>query len=157
LSSTVAEYFATSEIAKEAIIAKNLLEEILIQLQFPITIKCDNVEAIYLANNHCNSQRTKHIVTQRHFVQEWVEDDILKIIFKPTLSNTADIFTKNTTDEIFQTHAVKLVKPILNKAEMCLFISANHEDLVLEIEQNDWTVVVERKQKSKQTKKLVIA
>jgi hypothetical protein len=58
LSSTEAEYYATSEVAKEVHFAKNLLEEIGIQIQFPINILCDNVGAIYLANNHCNSQRT---------------------------------------------------------------------------------------------------
>jgi hypothetical protein len=57
LSSTEAEFYATSEIAKEVIFANNLLEETGIQSQFPINIKCDNVGAIYLANNHCNSQR----------------------------------------------------------------------------------------------------
>jgi hypothetical protein len=46
LSSTEAEYYATLEIAKEIIFAKNLLEEIGIQLQFPIAIKCDYVGAI---------------------------------------------------------------------------------------------------------------
>jgi hypothetical protein len=61
LSSTEAEYYATSEIAKKVVFAKNLLEEIGVQVQFPNTIKCDKVRAIYLANNQCNSQRTKHI------------------------------------------------------------------------------------------------
>jgi hypothetical protein len=42
LSSTEADY-ATSEIAKEVIFAKNLLEEIGIQLQIPIKILRDNV------------------------------------------------------------------------------------------------------------------
>jgi hypothetical protein len=65
LSSTEAEYYATPKITKEVICSKNLLEEIGVQLQFQITIKCDNVGAIYLANNHCNSQRTKHIDTRR--------------------------------------------------------------------------------------------
>jgi hypothetical protein len=50
-----------------------------------------------------------------------------------------------------------LVKPIPNKAEICHFTSANYEDLILENEQNDWVVVAKRKQKSKQTKKLVAA
>jgi hypothetical protein len=108
-SSTEAEFYATSEIAKELILAKYLLEEIGIQLQFQITIKCDNVGAIYLANNHCNRQRTKHIDTRRHFVRAWVEDEIRKIIFTPMLNNTSDIFTKNPTEEIYQTHAVQLV------------------------------------------------
>jgi hypothetical protein len=87
-----------------------------------------------LANNHLNSQRTKHIDTRQHFVREWVEDEILKIVFTPTINNTADIFTKNTTEEVFHTHATKLVGPIPNKAEMCNFTSARYEDLVLENE-----------------------
>jgi hypothetical protein len=149
LSSTEAEYYATSEIAKEVIFAKNLLEEMGIQLKFPINIKCDNVGAIYLANNHCTSQMTKHIDTRQHFVREWVEDEILKILFTTTLNNTADIFTKNTTEEVFHTHVPKLVGPIPNKAEMCNFTSARYEDLVLENEHQDWIVVSKRKKKKK--------
>jgi hypothetical protein len=84
------------------------------------------VGAIYLANNHRNSQRTKHNNTQRHFVREWVEDYFLKSIFTPTLNNTADIFTKNPTQEIFQTHAAKMVKPIPKQDEMRHFTSANY-------------------------------
>jgi hypothetical protein len=84
-----------------------------------------------------------------------LEDNILKIFFTITLNNTLDIFTKNPKEEIFQTHAVKLVKPISNKAEMCHFTSANYEDLVLENEQNDWIVVAKRKRKKKQSKQLV--
>jgi hypothetical protein len=68
LSSTEAEYYATSEIAKEVFYAKELLEEIGVQIQLPITIMCNIVGAIYLANNHCYSQRTKHIDKQRHIV-----------------------------------------------------------------------------------------
>jgi hypothetical protein len=107
LSSTEAEYFVTSKIAKEVIFAKSLLEEFGIQIHFPNNIPCDNVGAIYLANNHCNSQRTKHIDTRQHFVRKWVEDEVLKIIFTPKLKKTADIFTKNPTEEIFNTHSVK--------------------------------------------------
>jgi hypothetical protein len=113
------------------------------------------VGAIYLANNHFNSQRPKYINTQRHFVWEWVEDEILMNIFTPTLNNTADTFTKILTEEIFQTHAVKLVNP--NKAEMCHFTSANYGDWFLENEKNDWIVVAKRKQKLKQTKKFETA
>jgi hypothetical protein len=71
------------------------------------------------------------------------------------LNNTADIFTKNPTEDIFQTPAVKLVKHIPNKAEMCHLTSANYEDLILENDQNDWIVVAKRKQQGNQTKRLV--
>jgi hypothetical protein len=85
LSSTTAEYYATSEIAKEVTFAMNLVEEIVVQLQFPIIIKCHNVGAIYPANNHCNTHRTNQIDTCCHFVKEWVEDNNLKIIITPAL------------------------------------------------------------------------
>jgi hypothetical protein len=99
LSSTEAEYYAPSEMAKEVIFAKNLLEEIGIQIQFPINIKCDKVGAIYSENTHCYSQCTKHIDTRRHPFCDWVEEDTLKTILTPTLA-------KNPTEEIFQKHAV---------------------------------------------------
>jgi hypothetical protein len=70
LSSKESEYYATSDIAKEVIFAKKLLEEIGIQIQFPISIKCDNVGDIYFANYHCNSQCTKHIDTRQHFIRK---------------------------------------------------------------------------------------
>jgi hypothetical protein len=63
----------------------------------------------------------------------------------------------NPTEDIFQTHAVKFVKPFPNRAEMFHFTSAKYEDLVLENEQNDWIVFAKRKQKSKQTEELVTA
>ncbi len=58
LSSTEAEYFALSEVAKEVIFVKQLVASMEITIAFPIIIKVDNVGAIYLANNHTTSQRT---------------------------------------------------------------------------------------------------
>jgi hypothetical protein len=98
-----------SEIAKEAISARNLLESIGIKLQYPIEIHCDNVGAIYLANNHTTSQRTKHIDTRQHFVREYIEDDIIKVVFIKSEENQADIFTKNPTEETFQKHSHQIV------------------------------------------------
>jgi hypothetical protein len=69
----------------------NLLEDIVIQLQFPINITCDNLGAMY----NCYSQRTRNIDTRHNFALVWVEDDILKIILTPTQIN-ADI--KNSSE-----------------------------------------------------------
>ena len=110
LSSTEAEYFATSEIAKEAIFAKQVIESMGIQLEFPITIKVDNTGAIYIANNYTTGQRTKHIDVRAHFVREYIEDDILKVVFVRTDDNKADIYTKNTSEELFLKHSSKNVE-----------------------------------------------
>jgi len=112
LSSTEAEYFAMSEIAKEAIYAKQLIESMGIIIQLPIIIRVDNVGAIYIANNYTMSQATKHIDIRNHFVREFIEDGILKVIFIKSDDNDADIFTKNTTEELFIKHSTKNVESI---------------------------------------------
>ena len=83
-----------------------------IEIELPITIRCDNVGAIYLANNHSTSQRTKHIDIRTHFVREYIEDGIIKIIFITSEDNDADIFTKNTSEELFIKHSSKNLEPV---------------------------------------------
>ena len=83
-----------------------------IKIQLPIKIKVDNVGAIYLSNNYTTSQRTKHIDIRTHFVRQYIEDGIFKIEFVKSADNDADIFTKNTTEEIFKTQSEKLVEEI---------------------------------------------
>lgn len=112
LSSTEAEYFAISEVAKELLFIKQTIESMGIQVQLPIKIKTDNVGAIYLSNNYTTSQRTKHIDIRTHFVRQHIEDGIFKIEFVRSADNDADIYTKNTSEEIFNKHASKNVEPI---------------------------------------------
>jgi hypothetical protein len=112
LSSTEAEYFALSEAAKEVIFVRHLVKSMGIEIEFPIIIKVDNVGAIYLSNNHTTSQRTKHIDIRHHFVREFIEDGILKVVFVRTDDNDADIFTKNTTEDLFNKHSKKMVEVV---------------------------------------------
>jgi Reverse transcriptase (RNA-dependent DNA polymerase) len=112
LSSTEAEYVASSEIAKEAIFVKNLLDSIGIEIELPIKIRVDNVGAIYLANNYSTSQRTKHIDIRAHFLREYIENGILKVEFIRSEDIDADILTKNTSEELFHLHAKKNVEEI---------------------------------------------
>ena len=81
-----------------------------IKVELPIVIKTDNVGAIYLSNNYTTSQRTKHIDVRVHFVRQFIEDGIFKIEFVGSEDNDADIFTKNTSEEIFDKQSKKLVE-----------------------------------------------
>jgi hypothetical protein len=110
LSSTEAEYFAMSEVVKEIMFVKQVIESMGIKLKYPIMVKVDNVGAIYLANNHTTGQRTKHIDIRRHFVREFVVDGKIQVVFVKSGDNDADILTKNTTEELFNKHTAKLVK-----------------------------------------------
>jgi hypothetical protein len=93
---------ALSRVTKEIMFVKQVLETMGVGLKLPITVKIDNIGAIYLSNNHSLGQRTKHIVIRRHFVRELVEKGIIKTAFLGTDNNDADIHTKNTPEETFK-------------------------------------------------------
>jgi hypothetical protein len=107
LSSTEAEYIALSEITKEIMFVKQVLEAMRIGMKLPIIVQIDNVGAICLSNNYLLEQRTKQIDVRRHFVQEFVEDGIIETLFVGTNNKDADIHAKNTSEEVFKRHGNK--------------------------------------------------
>jgi hypothetical protein len=109
LSSTEAEYFAISEVAKEILFVKQVLESMGIQIEYPIQIKVDKVGAMFLCNNFSTSQRTKHIDIGRHFVRGYIDDNILKVVFVRSEDNDADMFTKNVTEDLYGKDLTKLI------------------------------------------------
>jgi hypothetical protein len=80
----------SSEIRKYVLLEKNLLKENGIITKHPF-VKWHKFGAIYLANNHFNSQRFERKSRHCHFVWEWVLDDILKIDFNPIRDTSAVI------------------------------------------------------------------
>ena len=74
-----------------------------LMIKYPIIVKCDNVGAIFLSKNN-ESRRTKHIDIKVHFVRQYVENGIVKIIFVRSEENKADPFTKNVNERLFEKH-----------------------------------------------------
>ena len=105
--STEAEYVALSEICREILFVKMILEFLGEKIEYPITLFCDNVGATYLAYNAKISNRTKHVDTRRHFVSHYVEDGKIKIKFVRSEDNNADIFTKNANESTYEKHTSK--------------------------------------------------
>ena len=103
LLSTEAEYVAMSEACAEIMFIKQVMEFLGLEVRLPIIVRVDNVGAIYLGNNS-STHRTKHVDVRYHFVREFVEDGIIKIVFVKSEDNKADIFTKNITEELFEKH-----------------------------------------------------
>ena len=55
-----------------------------------------------------NINQTKHIDIQAHYVQQFVEDGAVKIVFVRLADNEADVFTKNVSGKIFKRHATRI-------------------------------------------------
>jgi hypothetical protein len=109
LSSSEAEYYAISEVAKEMKFVKMILDFLEIDTGELMWIYVDNIGAIHLSNNAASGLRTKHIDTRMHYVRELTqgEQKILEIEFVRSEDNQSDTFTKNTSQEVFQRHTSK--------------------------------------------------
>jgi hypothetical protein len=83
LSSSEAEYYAISEVAKDMKFVKMILNFLEIDTGELMKIYVDNIGAINLSNNAANGLRTKHIDTRLHYVRELTqgEQKILEIEF----------------------------------------------------------------------------
>ena len=114
LSSTEAEYIAILEVAMEILYIAGILKFLGVKIKYPIEVNVDNIGAVYLAKNATTGNRTKHIDTRYHFVREYIEDGIVKVIFVRSENNDVDIFTKNVNTATFN----KLAKNIGLKDDM---------------------------------------
>jgi len=109
LSSSEAEFVALSEAAKEIKFIVQVLLSIGIEVALPVIVCMDNIGAIFMVENVSTSPRTKHIDVRYHFVQEFIEDGFIKIIFIQTGDNKADVFTKNIVGELYNKHTNDMV------------------------------------------------
>lgn len=103
LSSCEAEYTAMTEVCKEILYIKNILEFLAIKVELPIEVRCDNAGAIFLTRNR-ESRKTKHIEVERHFIHEHVENGIIIIRFIRSNKNKTDPFTKNVSKNVLNNH-----------------------------------------------------
>ena len=86
-----------------------LLESMKIKVKLPVTVRVDNVGAIFMSKNISTSNRTKHVDIRTKYVNEYVEDGIIKIIFVQSSDNDSDIMTKNVSGDLLDKHADKLI------------------------------------------------
>ena len=110
LSSSEAEYVALSETAKEIKFVYQVLMSMGIEVKIPIIVRVDNVGAIFMSESIAVTQNSKHVDTRYRFVNEFVEEGFLKIIFVRTFDNDADLFTKNLNGDIHKKHTDKMVE-----------------------------------------------
>ena len=114
LSSTEAEYVSISDVVKEILFIKQLLEHMGYKLEIPIKVHVDNVGAIFMSRSNANSITTSHVNMRYHFIRELVESETIEIIFIKTKENVTDLFTKNLSSVDFERYASTLVEEVKN-------------------------------------------
>lgn len=99
LSTMEAEYMALSEVTKEIIYVRNLLNHIRYRevIKNATKVYCDNQSAIYLSKNSVFHARTKHIDIRHHFTREAQERGDITLSYVSTKIMVADVLTKSVT------------------------------------------------------------
>ena len=92
LYSSEAEYVALSEAVKEVMFIIQLLESMKVLIEYPVMLKVDNVGAIFMASNIILPCCTKHV---DKYVNEYVEDGVVKIAFLKSADHYCNILIKN--------------------------------------------------------------
>ncbi|KAI3706128.1 hypothetical protein L1987_76386 [Smallanthus sonchifolius] len=100
-SSAEAEYRGVANTVAELSWIRNLMLELHVPVRNASIIYCDNISAVYLADNPVQHQRTKHIELDIHFVREKVRLGTVKVLHVPADYQYADIFTKGLPKHLF--------------------------------------------------------
>ena len=72
-----------------------LLRSMNIVVKYPVMVRVDNVGATFMASNISTTCYTKHMDIRYKYVNQYVEDGIVKIIFAKSADYDRDILTNN--------------------------------------------------------------
>ena len=94
---------------KEVMFMVQLLESMQIVVKYPVMVRVDNVGAILIASNIMTISHMKHVDIWYKYVNKYVEDGIIKIIFVKSADNDSNILTKKLSVELHEKHVRKMV------------------------------------------------
>ena len=77
-----------------------LMGSMKILVEYPVMVRVDNVDAIFMASNITTISCTKHMDIRYKYVNECVEQGIVQIIFVKSADNDSNILTKNLSAEL---------------------------------------------------------
>ena len=95
LTSSEVEYVALSEAVKEVMFVLQLLGSMKIAVNNPVTVRVDKIGAIFMSSNITTTCHKKHVDIRDKYVNEYVEDGVVMIVFVKSAENDCDILTKN--------------------------------------------------------------
>ena len=69
-----------------------------VKIDLPIVVNVDNMGEIFMSKND-GLKKSRHIDIRYHFIREFVDNVIVKIMFVKIENNREDLFTKNLNKE----------------------------------------------------------
>jgi len=73
---------------------QTLLKELGVKNLTPVSLRCDNQAALFIAANPLFHERTKHIDIDCHYVRDQIKSGVIATSYVHTAQQLADSFTK---------------------------------------------------------------
>lgn len=112
-SSQEAEYRAINEATFELLFIARLTEELIENVDYPITIREDNISTIAQCSQFSNKGRIKHVELAYFLIRQNIKRNIIRVEQVSSENNLADVLTKPLTTATFR----KLCGQILNDGQ----------------------------------------
>ena len=103
------EYIALSEAVKEVMFILQLSGSMKIVVKYPVMVRVKKVGVIFMASNITTTCCTKHVDKRYKYVNTYMEDGVVKIIFVKSTDSDSNILTKNLSVELQEKYSKKMV------------------------------------------------
>ena len=80
-----------------------------ILVEYPVMVRMDNDGVTFMESNITTAPHTKHMDVSYKYVNEFVENRVVKIIFVKSAENDNNISTKTLCAELYEKHLKKMV------------------------------------------------
>ena len=80
-----------------------------ISVILPVIVRVDNVGSIFMSKNVTTTSRTKHVDIRYKYVNKYVEDGVIKILFVKSENNETDGMTNNLGGEQYEKHNGRMI------------------------------------------------
>ena len=89
---------------KAVIFVIQLLRSMKVSVELIVTVRVQNIGAIVMANNITITSHIKNVDIRYKYLNAFVEDLVIEIIFVKTTENDSNILTKNLSAELHEEH-----------------------------------------------------
>ena len=81
-----------------------LMGNMKIVIKYPVTVRVDNIGAIFMASNITTTWHSKHVDIRYKYVNEYVDNGVVKIVFVKSAENDSNFLTKYLSAELHEKH-----------------------------------------------------
>ena len=109
LSRSEAECVALSEAVTEVMLIIQLLGSIKIFIKYSVTVRMDNIGAIFITSNITTTCCTKHRDIRYRYINQYLEDIVVEMVFVKSTHNDSNIHAKNLSAELHEKKSRKIM------------------------------------------------